>query len=301
VAATTRQRTSLERAGDPALGALFAEFWRFALPRGLAGLFAVAVVWLDTLLIGALRSTQEAGQYAAATRYLMFGAFASQAVIQAIGPTMSELLTRRDRDATRTVYRAGTAWAMAIGWPVYLMLAVFAPAVLSIFGPAYVQAQHVLTILGLTMLVASAVGPVDVVLLMAGRSSWNLVNTAAAVVLNVALNLVLIPRLGITGAAIAWSSSILMNNLAPLIQVRSLLHLDPLGREVLSVAAASLVAFGVIPLGVRAAFGAELGALALAIALGLAVYVPALWRLRGTLRLRGLFGARNHPYTEGVQ
>lgn len=295
VAATLRHPTDPETGpkeeGDPASGTLFAEFWRFALPRGLAGLFAVTVVWLDTLLVGALRSTQDAGLYAAATRYLMFGAFASQAVIQAIGPTMSELLTRRDRRTARTVYRAGTAWAMAVGWPVYLMLAVFAPAVLSIFGPGYVQAQHVLTILALTMLVASAVGPVDVVLLMAGRSTWNLVNTAAAVALNVALNLVLIPRLGITGAAIAWSASILTNNLAPLIQVRTILHLDPLGREVVLVAAASLVAFGLVSLGIRAAFGADLAALVVSASIGLAIYLPALWRLRGALHLSQLFRA----------
>lgn len=291
VAAMVRQPTDLERASDPGHRALFAEFWRFAAPRGLAGLFAVAVLWLDTLLIGALGSIQDAGLYAAATRYLALGAFASQAVIQAIGPTISELLTRRDRDSARTVYRAGTAWGMAIGWPVYLMLAVFAPAVLSIFGPGYVQAQHVLTILGLTMLVATAVGPVDVVLLMAGRSTWNLVNTAAAVALNIALNLFLIPRLGITGAAIAWSASILTNNLAPLIQVRTLLHLDPLGREILSVAAASFVAFGLIPLGIRAAFGADLAALTVSAAIGLAIYLPALWRLRGALHLAQLFRA----------
>jgi O-antigen/teichoic acid export membrane protein len=299
VAATIRRPTGLdtglEQAGDPAPRALFLEFWRFALPRGLAGLFAVSVLWLDTLLVGALRSTQDAGLYAAATRYLMFGAFASQAVIQAIGPTMSELLTRHDRETARTVYRTGTAWAMAVGWPVYLMLAVFAPAVLSIFGPGYVEAQHVLTILALTMLVASAVGPVDVVLLMAGRSTWNLINTAAAVALNVALNLLLIPRVGITGAAVAWSASILTNNLAPLVQVRTLLHLDPLGRGVLSVAAASLVAFGAIPLAVRLVLGADLGPFGVSAALGLAVYIPVLWRLRRPLRLPGVSGARSFP------
>jgi O-antigen/teichoic acid export membrane protein len=290
LAAMIRQPANLERSARSSVG-LFAEFWRFALPRGLAGLFAVAVLWLDTLLIGALRSTEEAGLYAAGTRYLMFGAFASQAVILAIGPAMSELLARRDRDTARTVYRMGTAWAMAFGWPVYLTLAVFAPAVLSIFGQSYVQAQHVLTILALTMLVASAVGPVDIVLLMSGRSAWNLVNTAAAVALNVGLNLVLIPRLGITGAALAWSASILMNNLAPLIQVRTFLRLDPFGKEVLAVAAVSLIAFGAFPLGFRVVFGAELGALAGSAVLGVALYAPALWRLRGTLGLHRVFGS----------
>jgi O-antigen/teichoic acid export membrane protein len=275
---------------------LFAEFWRFTLPRGLAGVFAVTVLWLDTLLIGALRSTQDAGVYAAATRYLVFGAFASQAVILAIAPTMSELLTRRDMETARSVYRASTAWAMVIGWPAYLLFAIFAPALLSILGPGYVQAQDALTILALTMLVASGVGPVDIVLLMGGKSAWNLLNTVAAVVLNVTLNILLIPRFGITGAAIAWSVSILTNNLAPLVQVRMFLRLHPIGRETIAAAAASLFAFGLIPIGVRAAFGPDLRALSGAAFLGGAVYLASLWRFRQTLRLDRLFALRAHTH-----
>lgn len=274
---------------------VFGEFWRFALPRGLAGVFAVVVLWLDTLLIGALRSTQEAGVYAAATRYLVFGGFASQAVILAIAPTMSELLTRRDLDTAASVYRAGTAWGMLIGWPVYLMLAIFAPAVLSIFGPGYVEAQDALTILALTMLVASGVGPVDIVLLMAGKSTWNLLNTFAAVVVNVALNLLLIPRFGITGAAIAWSLSILANNLAPLTQVRSLVGLHPLGRETAWAGLASLLAFGLAPLSMRIVAGPGLGPMVAAGAVGLALYAAALWRFRRQLRLGLLAALRARP------
>jgi O-antigen/teichoic acid export membrane protein len=278
------------RSGDRA--ALFAEFWRFALPRGLAGVFAVTVLWLDTLLIGALRSTQEAGVYAAATRYLVFGAFASQAVILAIAPKMSELLTRRDMDTARNVYRASTAWAMVIGWPVYLMLAIFAPALLSILGPGYVQAQDALTILALTMLVASGVGPVDIVLLMGGKSTWNLLNTVAAVVLNIILNVLLIPRLGITGAAIAWSVSILANNLAPLIQVRMFLGLHPVGRETITACATGLLAFGLIPLIVRAWLAPDLRGFSVAMVLGGVVYVAGLWRFRRILSLDRLFELR---------
>lgn len=295
VSSVRRAMASVEpqpaRSADRA--ALFAEFWRFALPRGLAGVFAVTVLWLDTLLIGALRSTQEAGVYAAATRYLVFGAFASQAVILAIAPKMSELLTRHDMDTARHVYRATTAWAMVIGWPVYLMLAIFAPALLSILGPGYVQAQDALTILALTMLVASGVGPVDIVLLMGGKSTWNLLNTVAAVVLNIILNVLLIPRLGITGAAIAWSVSILANNLAPLIQVRIFLGLHPVGRETITACATGLLAFGLIPLIVRAWLAPDLRGFSVAMVLGGVVYVAGLWRFRRILSLDRLFELRS--------
>src|SRR3546814_10560931 len=37
----------------PSPRAVAAEFWRFSAPRALSQLFAVAVLWFDTLLIGA--------------------------------------------------------------------------------------------------------------------------------------------------------------------------------------------------------------------------------------------------------
>jgi O-antigen/teichoic acid export membrane protein len=264
---------------------LFREFWRFAAPRGLAGVFAVAVLWLDTLLLGALRSTEEAGVYAAATRFLVFGGFTSQAVIQAIAPTMSELITRRNLAAAASVYRTGTAWSIALGWPVYLTLAVFAPAILASFGAGYREAATALAIVAVAMLVGSGVGAIDVVLLMAGKSSWNLLNAAAAVAVNVALNLVLIPRMGMTGAAIAWAASIVTNNVAPLIQVRAHLGIDPLSRGTVSMAVAACVAFGVVGLLLRAAFGLHVGVLVAAVLAGLVIYVPLIWRLRRVLGL----------------
>ena len=280
-------------ATPPAGRALFVEFWWFAAPRGLAGLFAVAVLWLDTLLIGALRSTQEAGVYAAATRFLVFGGFAAQAVIQAMGPMLSELLARREHHAAAAVYRIGTAWSIALGWPVYLMLAIFAPTLVSVLGPGYVGAGDALMIIAVAMLFGSGVGPVDIALLMAGKSSWNLLNTAVAVGVNVVLNLLLIPRFGITGAAIAWAASIVVNNLVPLIQVHGLVGLHPVGVATVSVGLTAIVVFGVIPVALRLVLASDGFAFAVAAVVGVLLYLPALWRLRRALALDRLASSVN--------
>ena len=216
--------------------AVFIEFWMFTGPRGLASMFAVTILWLDTLLIGALGSTAQAGMYAAATRYLAFGQFIGVAIIQVVGPKLSEVLAAHDLGRARVVYSTATWWLMALAWPLYLTMIVLAPSLLSFFGPAYQQADTVLVILGASMLVATLVGPVDIVLLMAGKSSWNLVNTIAAIVANVTLNLILIPRYGMTGAAVAWSASILLNNLLPLVEVWRLIGLHPFGAGSIAVA-----------------------------------------------------------------
>ena len=47
--------------------------------------------------------------------------------------------------------------------------------------------------------------PTAHMLTMSGRPAVNLANSASAVAANLALNLVLIPRLGLHGASISWS------------------------------------------------------------------------------------------------
>ncbi len=175
--------------------AVFVEFWRFTAPRGLASMFAVSILWLNTLLIGALGSAGEAGMFAAATRYLAFGQFIGVAIIQVVGPKLSEVLASDDLKRARFVYSTATWWLMALAWPLYLTMIVQAHSLLSLFGPGYQEAAATLMILGAAMLVATLVGPVDIVLLMAGKSSWNLLNTIVAIVVNVTLNLVLDPPL----------------------------------------------------------------------------------------------------------
>ncbi len=102
---------------------------------------------------------------------------------------------------------------------------------MGVFGEGYDVASDVVLILSLTMLLATACGPVDSVLLMAGHSWLSLRNSTVALAVNVGLNLVLIPLDGIRGAAIAWSVAIVVRNLLPLFQVRRHLAMWPLTRS----------------------------------------------------------------------
>jgi O-antigen/teichoic acid export membrane protein len=246
--------------------------------------------------------------YAAATRYLVLGQFALLAITQVVAPKLSELLSAHRLDRAQAVYRTGTAWAMTVAWPVFWTMIVFAPVLLSVFGPGFGSAQHALVILGLAMLVGSGTGPVDTVLLMGGKSSLNLLNTVVAVVSNVSLNLLLIPRLGMTGAAIAWSVSILANNLLPLAEIWILFRLHPYGRSVLTVGAAAATCFGLIPWIARLAFGESLGVFVTVEAAAVALYATVLYARRDVLhlpvlweavRVRHGLGARNRQARAG--
>jgi O-antigen/teichoic acid export membrane protein len=283
-----RSERSSDDEGPSPMSRVFGEFWRFTAPRGLAALFAVATLWLGTLLIGTLRSTAEAGVYAAAARYLTLGQFIGVAISQVVAPMLSQLLASEDRARAKTIYATATAWLMGLAWPLYLTMVILGPALLSVFGGEYRAASPVLTILGSAMLVATLVGPVDMVLLMAGKSSWNLFNTLVAVVVNVVMSLLLIPPLGAKGAAVAWASSILVNNLLPLVQVWRSVGLHPFGRGTIAAGGSALLVFGLGATLVRVAFGPGLFALAAVGTLGGVAYLGLLWRFRRPLELAAL-------------
>ena len=263
--------------------AIFVAFWRFSLPRGIAATFQVMIVWLDTLLIGILASTRAAGIYTASTRLVLLGGFVSVAIAQAVTPQFASMFTSGQRDRARALFSTATTWGIAATWPLYLTLALYAPTLLFIFGARYREGAGAVTILALSMLVASATGPVDWVLLMGGKSGWNLVNTAAALTTNVALNLILIPRLGINGAAIAWSASIIVNNVAPLVEVWLGLGVMPFSRGYLVACGASAICFGGMAWVIRALVGQRLLAMVLSITIATAVYLVILYRVRELL------------------
>jgi O-antigen/teichoic acid export membrane protein len=265
------------------------EFWSFTAPRGAAGILQIALAWLDTILVAALASPHDAGIYRAAISYINQGSFANQAIVFVIGPLLSGLLAQELHARAQSVYHTATWWLSALSWPIYLTFAVFAPLFMRVFGSEFVGGADVLVILALPMLVAMAAGPVNVVLVMAGKSSWNLLNVAIALVTNIVLNVLLIPPFGINGAAVAWAVTILVLNVAALLEVGLFLRLRPLGRGFAIVACVSMVCYGALGVVVRLIFGTTIPAFILFAALSTALYVLLIWRFREALHVRVLF------------
>jgi O-antigen/teichoic acid export membrane protein len=265
------------------------EFWSFAAPRALAAVFGITITWLDVLLVGAfMHSTRQAGIYAAASRLSVLGASMLSAVGMAIAPQVSELATLGKMRQAQSLFQVGTWWLMALTWPVYIALAIFAPFLLQVYGHRFAAGYMALMILCLAQLFNLGTGNVTIVLLMVGKSSWNMFNAAASLTVNIALNVTLIPRLGITGAAIAWAAAIVCNNLAALLQVNYLLGIRPFGRGYWVVVAASVFFFGAGGIIIRSIVGLNLAGFALFLLLSLPAYALVLWRLRGMLGLSSL-------------
>jgi O-antigen/teichoic acid export membrane protein len=266
------------------------EFWRFAAPRSVTGLAQALLQRLDIVIVAAMLGPADAALYAAATRFLVLGQLGNQAISAPVEPRLSALLARRDLAGAGDVYRLSTAWLICVNWPLFLMTAVYAPTIMQAFGKGYHSGWTVAMLLCLCMVVAVGVGLVDIVLIMGGRTSWNLYNTVAALAVNIAVDVVLLPRIGVIGAAVGWGVAILATNLVPLAQIHHLLGLHPFGKRVFTAAGAALFSFALIPGIVRIALGQGLTSLVVAGLAGLVVYLVLLSRFRHVLQLDLLLG-----------
>ena len=265
-------------------------FWQFTTPRGIASLASITLQRIDIVLVAILMGPGWAAVYTAATRFLVAGQLGNMAISMAAQPRFTELFALGDRRSASVIYQVTTAWLVLLTWPLYLLAIVYGPVVLSVFGHSYKAGADVMLILGLTMLLATACGQVDMVLITTGRSSWSLINGLLAVGVNVGLDLVLIPRYGITGAAIGWAVAIIVTNLMPMAQLASSIHLQPFGRGTILAAGLSVVSFGAIPLALRAVLGDGLIGLATGVAAGCLVQAIGLWRLSDVLQLSAMPG-----------
>lgn len=228
--------------------------------------------------------------YTAATRFLVAGQFANSAISLAAQPRFAELFAVGDRRGANEVYQTTTAWLMLLTWPLYLLAMIFGPEVLTVFGHSYRAGGTVMVILGCAMLVATACGQVDMVLIATGRSSWSLANGLLAVAVNVTLDLLLIPHYGIAGAAFGWAAAIAVTNLVPLSQLTLAARVHPFGPGMLAAGVLPALGLGLVPLAARAAVPHNAAVALTAVVLGCAFVAAGAWRLRGTLRLSELPG-----------
>ena len=243
---------------------------------------------LDILLIGAMRTAAEAGIYAAVSRTVMYGLFAIDALRIAIAPQVSALLASRNSARAHSLYRVATWWLVIASWPIYVTLCVFAPVVMRIYGPGFESGQDALLILSIGMLISTGTGNVTTVLLMSGHSGAVLFNTAVALVVDVGLNLLLIPKFGIEGAAIAWVLAMATIESLALWQVWRHLRIDPFGLGFGLAALGSAGCYGGIGLLIRSALGETLLAMSIALLASTAAYLVFLFKFRSQLRLAAL-------------
>lgn len=144
--------------------------------------------------IGLYRTTSELARQVFGIRFAFSSVFAPLAARYVLEGRLADL---------QSTYTRLSRWILSIAVPVIALLLVYRPEVLALYNPAYAHGGAFLAVLLLGPLLAAATGLSGNVLVMGGYHWVNLINSIGLVIVNVVLNLLLIPRWGLFGAATA--------------------------------------------------------------------------------------------------
>lgn len=180
--------------------------WRDGAPMMLISFLMFFGQWLPQFLAGTLGSAADAGAFRAAWQVAMpFAVIYSTVATMMSAPVSGDLRQGRPDLAHRRLRRYRYA-ALASTLPVAVPLLIWPePVLILLFGPAFAGAAPLLQWLVGANMLAILAGPSGAIITMAGRSRETMPWMIAGAALMLGLAFALVPRLGITGLAMAYA------------------------------------------------------------------------------------------------
>lgn len=184
-----------------------------AIPLMLSVGLIVANMNIDVVMVGVLANEEEAGQYRVASRLAAFVPFFLFAVNNAVAPRISALHTKGDTQKLQNILTMVARVTFILTLPVALLLFVFGQNILGLFfGASFTEAAISLSILVVANSFSVLMGQVGQVMSLTGHEKYSAYAVLASLIVNVSLNYILVPKLGMNGAAIATGVSIVVWN-----------------------------------------------------------------------------------------
>lgn len=168
----------------------------------------------DILLIGVFMSITDVGQYKVAAQTSLVVAFGLQATKMVVEPYFARFYYQGELVKLQRLARAASRLNLLIAAAVLGLLIFFGGEFLElVFGTAFAAALTPMLILSSGRLVGSSVGASGHLLNMAGYHKEYARFWIFAAILNVLLNLLLIPMFGAVGAAVATAVTLVLANI----------------------------------------------------------------------------------------
>lgn len=222
------------------------ELLRVSLPMFLSGFSYAAILYLDRFMIAHyLEDPVQVGVYHAAATIAIQMNVVLAACISMFAPMITGAHQKGDKEQLVILFRSVTWWAFLLSVPLLVVVAMNAEFLMSLFGPDFPAGAQLLVILAAAQAYNIFTGPVGIMLQMTGRQKVDLYINLALVVANVALNIVLIPSLGVDGAALATFISVVAVHSVRLIIVKRAFGVHPFSRRLVVLGLTTTAVLGV--------------------------------------------------------
>jgi len=199
--------------------------------------------WTDISMIGYFLTSDKVGIYQVAVRVSLLMIMSLSALGSIFIPIISTLYHKGEKQKLASTFKTVTRWGFSLTLLVFLILIASSGEIMRVFGSSFVLGTSSLIVLCLGQLVFVGAGVSGAMLTMTGREKLESLNVLAVLILNVILNIVLIPRFGILGAAVATSISLILLNIIRVIEVYVFLKTHPFDVKFLKGVFAAVLTF----------------------------------------------------------
>jgi O-antigen/teichoic acid export membrane protein len=197
----------------------------------------------DKVILGFYLNARMVGIYAVAATIVAFLPIALQSVNQIFSPTIADLHARGESALLNRLFQMLTKWILGLTLPLAAVVVIFSRVLMRIFGHDFEVGWVILVIGAVGQLVNCAVGSVGYLLLMSGNERRLVRVQLVTAVFTVSGCLLLVPRWGIAGAAVAAALGNAGSNVWCLWEVKRVLGLFPYNRGYWRLAVPAALSF----------------------------------------------------------
>ncbi len=209
---------------------LFSYSW----PLVFSTLSYVIFSYIDSLTIGYFKGVSDVGFYNAAVPLAALLIFAPTLFMRLFFPLVTKEFSRNNSFMINELSKQVEKWIFIVNLPVLLLMVIFPGTFLNLlFGAEYLVAENSLRILALGYFFYSISILFYTLLAIAGKSKLLLINVIVTSILNLILNIALVPKYGIIGAAFATLISYIILSSILLLEVKIHISIIPLRRKML--------------------------------------------------------------------
>jgi len=184
------------------------QWFKFALPVTFLATSIYLISWVSTLIVSMSLSASDAGVYSVAAKIVYIiglPAIASDAMFLS---QISRLHAERNLNSLQIQLSTLTRWTSTFAMLVCGAIFASRRALLSFFGADFQVAENALILLCLTQVIYSVFGHINGnILVQTGKSGKDLICVLVTLVYQIICGLIIIPKLGIMGAALTLGSA----------------------------------------------------------------------------------------------
>lgn len=199
----------------------FQSFVSYSWPLVLFGFVLSIFHWTDSFVIGIFQTAKEVGFYNIAMPLAILLTLPKDIMMQLFLPMITRKYGKNEKDEIEQLSRQVSKWILIISLPIFILFMVFPDEIInSLFGSEYLVAKTSFRLLSISAFVTATIGFSRELVLVKGKSRTIFYYTLVFTVVNFLLNLLLVPKYGIDGAAVATMTSLILLNLVFMFQIK---------------------------------------------------------------------------------